>query len=87
MDTKRVSLDTTLTLIAAHLGLFVSLIDANPINLALPSIGDNLGGGISGAEWTIDAYNITICPAGSGAPYWITSCPRAGSSGCRAGGP
>ncbi len=49
-----------LTLIAAYLGLFVGLIDANAINLALPAIRDDLGGGISGAQWTIDAYNITF---------------------------
>ena len=60
MDTKRLTLDTTLTLIAAYLGLFVGLIDANAINLALPAIRDDLGGGISGAQWTIDAYNITF---------------------------
>jgi hypothetical protein len=29
MDTKRFNIDTTLTLIAAYLGLFVGLIDAN----------------------------------------------------------
>jgi hypothetical protein len=50
MDTKRFNLDTTLTLIAAYLGLFVGLIDANAINLALPTIRDRLGGGISGAH-------------------------------------
>jgi len=61
MDTKRFSLDTTLTLIAAYLGLFVGLIDANAINLALPAIRDNLGGGISGAQWTIDAYTHHLC--------------------------
>src|ERR1700752_5162107 len=60
MDTKRFSLDTALTLIAAYLGLFVGLIDANAINLALPAVRDDLGGGISGAQWTIDAYNITF---------------------------
>ena len=60
MDTKRFNLDTTLTLIAAYLGLFVGLIDANAINLALPAIRDSLGGGISGAQWTIDVYNITF---------------------------
>src|ERR1700755_885890 len=57
MDTKRFTLDTTLTLVAAYLGLFVGLIDANAINLALPAIRTDLGGGISGAQWTIDAYN------------------------------
>jgi EmrB/QacA subfamily drug resistance transporter len=60
MDTKRFTLGTTLTLIAAYLGLFVGLIDANAINLALPAIRADLGGGISGAQWTIDAYNVTF---------------------------
>jgi EmrB/QacA subfamily drug resistance transporter len=60
MDTKRLTLDTTMTLIAAYLGLFVGLIDANAINLALPAVRDDLGGGISGAQWTIDAYNVTF---------------------------
>ena len=60
MDTRRLTLHTTLTLIAAYLGLFVGLIDANAINLALPAIRDDLGGGISGAQWTIDAYNVTF---------------------------
>jgi EmrB/QacA subfamily drug resistance transporter len=60
MDTTRLTLRTALTLIAAYLGLFVGLIDANAINLALPAIRDALGGGISGAQWTIDAYNVTF---------------------------
>src|SRR5919204_4767619 len=60
MDTKRFPLNTALTLIAAYLGLFVGLIDANAVNLALPAIRDDLGGGISGAQWTIDAYNVTF---------------------------
>jgi EmrB/QacA subfamily drug resistance transporter len=60
MDTKRFNLSTALTLIAAYLGLFVGLIDANAINLALPAIRDELGGGISGAQWTIDAYNVAF---------------------------
>src|SRR3954447_9791108 len=60
MDTKRFTLDTTLTLIAAYLGLFVGLIDANAINLALPAIRNDIGGGISGAQWTIDAYNVAF---------------------------
>jgi len=60
VDTKRLTLNTTPTLIAAYLGLFVGLIDANAINLALPAIRDDLGGGVAGAQWTIDAYNITF---------------------------
>ena len=60
MGTNRITYRSVLTLIAAYLGLFVGLIDANAVNLALPAIRDDLGGGISGAQWTIDAYNITF---------------------------
>src|SRR6201991_4339154 len=60
MGTSRITYRSMLTLIAAYLGLFVGLIDANAINLALPAIRDDLGGGISGAQWTIDAYNVTF---------------------------
>ncbi len=60
MDTRRFSLDTALTLVAAYLGLFVGLIDANAINLALPAVRNDLGGGIAGAQWAIDAYNIAF---------------------------
>jgi len=34
------------TLIAAYLGLFVGLIDSNAVNLALPAIRADLGGGV-----------------------------------------
>jgi hypothetical protein len=50
MDTRRLTLDTALTLVAAYLGLFVGLIDANAINLALPAVRNDLGGGIAGAQ-------------------------------------
>src|SRR3954469_14998640 len=60
MATNRITFNSIVTLIAAYLGLFVGLIDANAINLALPAIRNDLGGGISGAQWTIDAYNIAF---------------------------
>src|SRR5690348_2544293 len=60
MGTNRITYRSILTLVAAYLGLFVGLIDANAINLALPAVHDDLGGGISGAQWTIDAYNVTF---------------------------
>ena len=60
MHRTRFNFGTMLTLIAAYLGLFVGLIDANAMNLALPAIRDDLGGGISGAQWSIDAYNIAF---------------------------
>jgi EmrB/QacA subfamily drug resistance transporter len=57
---NRITYTSIVTLIAAYLGLFVGLIDANAVNLALPAIRADLGGGISGAQWTIDAYNVTF---------------------------
>src|SRR4051794_11922816 len=60
MATNRITFNSIVTLIAAYLGLFVGLIDANAINLALPAIRNDLGGGISGAQWTIDAYNVAF---------------------------
>src|SRR3954464_11111460 len=60
MDTIGIPHRSILTLIAAYLGLFVGLVDANAINLALPAVRDELGGGISRVYWTIDAYNITF---------------------------
>jgi EmrB/QacA subfamily drug resistance transporter len=49
-----------LTLIAAYLGLFVGLIDSNAVNLALPAIRTDLGGGVAAAQWTADAYNVAF---------------------------
>lgn len=49
-----------LTLAAAYLGLFVGLIDSNAVNLALPALRSDLGGGVSGAQWVADAYNVTF---------------------------
>lgn len=60
METRRLTFQTVLTLTAAYLGLFVGLIDANAVNLALPAVRTDLGGGIAGAQWTIDAYNVTF---------------------------
>jgi DHA2 family methylenomycin A resistance protein-like MFS transporter len=51
---------TVATLAAAYLGLFAGLIDSNAVNLALPAIRADLGGGVSGVQWTTDAYNVTF---------------------------
>jgi MFS family permease len=60
MTPSRITSASITTLIAAYLGLFVGLVDANAVNLALPAIRADLGGGISGAQWTIDAYNVAF---------------------------
>jgi MFS transporter, DHA2 family, methylenomycin A resistance protein len=44
------------TLAAAVLGFFVITLDAVVVNVALPSIRGDLGGGISGLQWVVDGY-------------------------------
>ncbi len=49
-----------LTLIAAILGSGVAGIDATVVNVALPSIERNLGGGLSAQEWISNGYLLTL---------------------------
>src|SRR5215207_10408289 len=46
------------TLAAALLGFFVVTFDAVVVNVALPSIRDDLGGGITGLQWVVDGYTL-----------------------------
>ncbi|MFC9457099.1 MFS transporter [Streptomyces sp. NPDC056983] len=48
----------TATLAAAVLGFFMITLDATIVNVALPSIRDALGGGITSLEWVVDAYTL-----------------------------
>ncbi len=45
------------------------ILDATIVNVALPSIGRDLGGGVSGLQWVVDAYTVVfaglLLPAGS----------------------
>ena len=54
MDRKR------LALLAAILGSFVAGLDATVVNVALPSIKDDLGGGLAGQQWISNAYLLTL---------------------------
>ena len=40
------------------LGFFIVTFDAVVVNVALPSIRDDLGGGISGLQWVVDGYTL-----------------------------
>jgi DHA2 family methylenomycin A resistance protein-like MFS transporter len=44
------------TLAAAVLGFFVITLDAVVVNVALPSIRGDLGGGVTGLQWVVDGY-------------------------------
>jgi len=49
-----------LTLIAAILGSGVATIDSTIVNVALPSIERQLGGGLAGQQWVSNAYLLTL---------------------------
>src|SRR4051794_25025088 len=49
-----------LTLSAAILGSLVAFIDGTVVNVALPHIRDDLGGGLAGQQWVTDAYLLTL---------------------------
>jgi EmrB/QacA subfamily drug resistance transporter len=54
MDTKRGAL------VAAILGSAVVAVDATVVNVALPRIADELGGGLAGQQWVANAYLLTL---------------------------
>jgi DHA2 family methylenomycin A resistance protein-like MFS transporter len=43
---------------AAVLGFFVVTLDAVVVNVSLPSIRGELGGGITGLQWVVDGYTL-----------------------------
>ncbi|HVC11369.1 MAG TPA: MFS transporter [Burkholderiales bacterium] len=47
-----------LVLLAASLGVLVAQIDTSVVSLAVKRIGADLGAGLSGMQWMIDAYNL-----------------------------
>ncbi len=47
-------------LVAAILGSTVVSVDATVVNVALPAIGDDLGGGLAGQQWVANAYLLTL---------------------------
>lgn len=44
----------------AVLGSFVAFLDSTVVNVALPAIARELGGGLSTQQWTVDAYLVTL---------------------------
>lgn len=49
-----------LVLAVAVLASFIAFLDGTVINVALPAITDDLGGGIVTQQWVVDAYLITL---------------------------
>jgi EmrB/QacA subfamily drug resistance transporter len=51
-----------LTLVAAILGSAVATIDGTIVNVALPAIERDLGGGLAGQQWVANAYLLVLGP-------------------------
>jgi EmrB/QacA subfamily drug resistance transporter len=45
---------------AAVLGSGIALLDATVVNVALPAIGRELGGGLTDQQWVLDGYLLTL---------------------------
>ena len=48
------------TLAAMCFALFMIMLDNTVVNVALPSIQEDLGASLSGLEWTVNAYTLTF---------------------------
>src|SRR6202011_4928928 len=49
-----------LALVAAIMGSFVAGLDATAVNVALPAIRIDLGGGLAGQQWISNAYLLAL---------------------------
>src|SRR6185437_1648736 len=49
-----------LVLIISILGSFVAFLDGSVVNVALPAIMHDLGGGLATQQWVVDAYLLTL---------------------------
>ena len=47
-------------LLATVLGSGVAALDATVVNVALPAIGEDLGGGVAGLQWVLNGYLLTL---------------------------
>ena len=73
------------TLIAVSVATFMLLLDITVVNVALPSIREDLGASFTDLQWVVDAYALTLAAlvltAGlarrpAGAPPGVRSGPR-----------
>lgn len=48
------------TLVATILGSSIAFIDGSVVNVALPAIQRDLGGGLASQQWIVDAYLLTL---------------------------
>ena len=51
---------SSLALVVICLGYFMVIVDTTVVNVALPAIGRDLHGGVSGLQWVVDAYTLSF---------------------------
>ena len=51
---------SSLALVVICLGYFMVIVDTTVVNVALPAIGRELHGGVSGLQWVVDAYTLAF---------------------------
>jgi EmrB/QacA subfamily drug resistance transporter len=49
-----------LVVLVSILASFVAFLDGSVVNVALPAIAHDLGGGLTGQQWVVDGYLITL---------------------------
>jgi DHA2 family methylenomycin A resistance protein-like MFS transporter len=66
-DTRQISSRTNpdsrsplLALVVICAGYFLVILDAMVVNVAVPSIGHELHGGVAGLQWVVDAYTLSF---------------------------
>jgi MFS transporter, DHA2 family, methylenomycin A resistance protein len=53
----------TFTLVVASLGFFMVSLDATIVNVALPTLGHDLGAGLTDLQWIVAGYTLTFAAA------------------------
>jgi MFS transporter, DHA2 family, methylenomycin A resistance protein len=51
---------SSLALVVICLGYFMVIVDTTVVNVALPAIGRDTHGGVSGLQWVVDAYTLAF---------------------------
>lgn len=59
-STPALSREQVLVVVIAVLASFVSFLDGTVVNVALPTIVRELGGGLTAQQWIVDAYLVTL---------------------------
>lgn len=58
--TMMISKSKHMPLVALCIGLFMVIIDVTIVNIALPNMAKNLGGGVTWLQWVVDGYALTF---------------------------